>query len=87
MPLSLLQERSLQPKYMVAHMSELDLPKSAVTRKIRGDIHFQCGRSLVEGGSLEEAVDEFSEVLKHCPDNAMVSELPESKCCFVQITQ
>ena len=69
---SLLQERSLQPKYMVAHMSELDLPKGSVTRKVRGDNHFLCGRSLVEGGALEEAVEEFSEVLKHCPDDAMV---------------
>ena len=57
---------------MVAQMSELDLPKAAVTRKVRGDIHFQCGRSLVEGGALEEAMEEFSEVLIHCPDNAMV---------------
>ena len=60
---------------MVAHMSELDLPKSPVSRKTRGDIHYQCGRSLLEGGALEDAVDEFSEVIKHCPDDAMVSEL------------
>ena len=56
-------------------MSELDLPKSPMSHKTRGDIHFQCGRSLVEGGALEEAVDEFSEVIKHCPNDAMVSEL------------
>lgn len=56
-------------------MSELDLPKSPVSCRTRGDIHFQCGRSLLEGGALEEAVDEFSEVIKHCPNDAMVSEL------------
>ena len=62
---------------MVTHMSELDLPKSAVSRKVRGDIHFQCGRSLAEGRTMDEAIDEFSEVIKHCPDNAMVSNTVE----------
>ena len=58
---------------MVAHMSELDMTSSAVTRKVRGDIHYQCGRSLVEGGAIEDAIDEFSEMIKHCPHNATVS--------------
>ena len=68
-----LQERSLQPKYMVAQLSELDMTSSAVTQKVRGDIHYQCGRSLVEGGAIEDAIKEFGEVIKHCPSNAMVS--------------
>ena len=67
-----MQERSLQPKYMVAHLSELDMTSSSVTRKVRGDIHYQCGQSLVEGGAMEDAIEEFSEVIKHCPSNAMV---------------
>lgn len=62
---------------MVAHLSELDMPTSAVTRKARGEIHFQCGRSLVEGGAIEDAIDEFSEVIKYCPNDAMVSTLIE----------
>ena len=66
------QERSLQPKYMVAHLSELDMTSSSVTQKVRCDIHYQCGRSLVEGGAIEDAIEEFSEVIKHCPSNAMV---------------
>ena len=31
----------------------------------------------MEGGAIEDAIDEFSEVIKYCPNDAMVSTLIE----------
>ena len=47
-------------------------PKKKVDSSTMNDLHFACGQSLVESGSLKEAVVEFSKVLHTVPNHAQV---------------
>ena len=67
------------PSHLVTHVNsrgEVDsnAQRKVVDKKTKTNFHFLSGKSLVESGSLKEAVNEFTKVIHTTPDHDLVRQ-------------